>query len=165
MQHDDILKLLRERIVAFAASRFMGEMAEDLAQDVLMVLHEKYRHVSELTDLVPLAFRILRYKMSEAGRKAMRRGEYNLVPIEDVLVADPAEDQTGELLRRERLDRLIAALDQLTPRCRQVFRWKLEGKKFEEIRALLGVDSINTVYTWDFRCRKQLLDLLGGRWD
>jgi RNA polymerase sigma-70 factor (ECF subfamily) len=64
------------------------------------------------------------------------------VPIEEVLVADPGDDPAGELLRRERLERLS-----------------------EEIRELLGADSINTIYTWDFRCRKQLLDLLGGTWE
>ena len=110
MQRDETLKLLRERIVAFAASRSMGEMAEDLAQEVLVVLHEKYPSVCELTELVPLAFKILRYKMGEARRKAMRRGEYNLVSIEDVLLADPGEDQAGELLRKERLERLSRAV-------------------------------------------------------
>lgn len=25
--------------------------------------------------------------------------------------------------------------------------------------------SINTIYTWDLRCRKQLLDLMGGSWE
>jgi RNA polymerase sigma-70 factor (ECF subfamily) len=27
------------------------------------------------------------------------------------------------------------------------------------------VGSINTVYTWDFRCRKNLLELMGGNWE
>jgi len=29
----------------------------------------------------------------------------------------------------------------------------------------LDVHSINTIYTWDFRCRKKLLEKLGGSWD
>jgi RNA polymerase sigma-70 factor (ECF subfamily) len=41
---------------------------------------------------------------------------------------------------------------------------KLEGKSFDEIRQALDVHSINTIYTWDFRCRKKLLEKLGGRW-
>ena len=165
MDRDDILKHLRERIVAFAASRFMGETAEDLAQEVLIVLHEKYSHVVELGELAPLAFQILRFKMLEAKRKALRRGEYNQEPIEEMALADPTADPATEIERRERMERLLAALEQLTPRCRQLFRWKLEGKGFREIRALLAVDSINTVYTWDFRCRKQLLELMGGKWE
>ena len=30
---------------------------------------------------------------------------------------------------------------------------------------LLGAGSINTIYTWDARCRKRLLDLMGGSWE
>jgi ABC-type multidrug transport system ATPase subunit len=44
-------------------------------------------------------------------------------------------------------------------------RLKLEGRSFAEIQAEMKAGSINTVYTWDFRCRKQLLELLGGKWE
>jgi RNA polymerase sigma-70 factor (ECF subfamily) len=165
MQRDDVLKQLRERIVAFAASRLSRDAAEDLAQDVLVVLHEKYGKVTELTELVPLAFQILRFKMLEAHRKALRRGEYNQDPIDDLPLADPGADPATAVERKQRLERLLSAIEQLGSRCRQLFRWKLEGKSFAEIRALLQVDSINTVYTWDFRCRKELLEMMGGRWE
>ncbi len=39
-----------------------------------MVLHEKYPQVTELTELVPLSFQILRYKMLDLHRKTLRRG-------------------------------------------------------------------------------------------
>jgi RNA polymerase sigma-70 factor (ECF subfamily) len=39
-----------------------------------------------------------------------------------------------------------------------LFRLKLEGLSFPEIQKRLKVDSLNTLYTWDFRCRKQVLD-------
>jgi RNA polymerase sigma-70 factor (ECF subfamily) len=29
----------------------------------------------------------------------------------------------------------------------------------------MGAGSINTVYTWDFRCRQHLLELMGGSWE
>jgi RNA polymerase sigma-70 factor (ECF subfamily) len=67
--------------------------------------------------------------------------------------------------RKEMLERLTAALAKLGDRCRELFRLKLQGKSFSEIREILGAGSINTVYTWDFRCRKQLLELMGGRWE
>jgi RNA polymerase sigma-70 factor (ECF subfamily) len=44
-------------------------------------------------------------------------------------------------------------------------RLKLEGKSFVEIQKQMRAGSINTVYTWDFRCRKELLNLLGGSWE
>ena len=77
MDRDQILTALRERILAFATSRVSGDHAEDLTQDTLAVLHEKYADVIELTELVPLAFQVLRFKMLDAHRKALRRGEYN----------------------------------------------------------------------------------------
>ncbi len=165
MNREDIPKHLRERILAFATSRGSREMAEDVAQDVLMVLHEKYPHVTELTELVPLSFQILRYKMLDLHRKTWRRGEYNQESIEDRPVADSANDQLMEVEQKERIEQLIEALQQLGERCRELFRLKLEGHTFPEIQRILGEQSINTIYTWDSRCRKQLLALMGGRWE
>ena len=46
-----------------------------------------------------------------------------------------------------------------------MLRLKLQGKTFPEIQAILKVESINTIYTWDSRCRKQLIELMGGKWE
>lgn len=165
MERDEILSRLRERIVSFATFKLSREVAEDLAQEVLIVLHEKYRHVTELEDLLPLSFRILRYKMLESQRKSIRRGEHNPVAIEDLPLSNPGDNPGVEVERKQSLERLIEAMKQLSPRCRQLFRWKLEGKSFPEIQLLLGRRSINTVYTWDSRCRKRLLELMGGSWE
>ena len=59
----------------------------------------------------------------------------------------------------------MSAIGHLGPRCKDLFRLKLEGKTFAEIHVLLRAGSINTVYTWDARCRKQLLQLMGGSWE
>lgn len=165
MERDRILQTLRERILAFATSRVSRDLAEDLTQEVLVVLHEKYARVTDLTELVPLAFQVLRFKMLDAHRKAFRRGEYNQEPIEDLPLADPADDPAVQLDQRQRVDRLLAALAQLGERCRELFKWKLEGKSFPEIQTIMGQTSINTIYTWDLRCRKQLLSLMGGSWE
>ena len=49
MTRDEILTSLRERILAFATSRVSKDLAEDLTQEVLVLLHEKYARVTELT--------------------------------------------------------------------------------------------------------------------
>ncbi|MCE9534907.1 MAG: sigma-70 family RNA polymerase sigma factor [Nitrospirae bacterium] len=165
MNRDQILIVLRERILAFAALRVSRDRAEDLGQDVLAVLHEKYAHVTELTELVPLAFQILRFKMLDAHRKTLRRGEYNAESIDDVPIADSRDDPAMALDQKQRVDRLLTALAQLGERCRELFKWKLEGNNFPEIQKLMGQNSINTIYTWDLRCRKQLLTLMGGSWE
>lgn len=165
MTRDEILTRLRERILAFAASRVSRELAEDLTQDVLALLHEKYPAVSQLQDLLPLSFKILRFKLLEAHRKALRRGEYNQVPLEDLSLADPGGNPGTEIERKQLLDRLLAAMTQLGARCRELFRLKLEGRTFPEIQQIMQQRSINTIYTWDFRCRKELLALMGGSWE
>jgi RNA polymerase sigma-70 factor (ECF subfamily) len=165
MARDEILSRLRERIVAFVTSRVSRDVAEDLAQEVLMLLHEKYGHVERLEELLPLSLQITRFKILDLRRKAFRRGEYNLVPIEEVQVPDPNGNPGAEVERKQMLDRLSKAMAALGPRCRQLFRWKLQEKSFAEIQVLFGVRSINTVYTWDFRCRKELLEKMGGTWE
>ena len=165
MDREQILAALRERIVAFAASRIARDVAEDLAQEVLVLLHEKYSHVTRLDELLPLSFRIVRFKLTSLRRKAVRRGEYTQVSVDDIQMPDPG-DNPGTLLERQQMsERLRAAISQLEGRCRELFRLKLEGKTFAEIQPLLGAASINTVYTWDARCRKRLLDLMGGSWE
>ena len=165
MDRDQILAALRERILAFATLRVSRDLAEDVVQDVLAVLHDKYAHVAELTELVPLAFQVLRFKMLDAHRKSFRRGEYNQESIEDIPLTDPGDDPAKQLERKQTVDRLLQAMNQLGERCRELIKWKLEGKSFPEIQKLMGQNSINTIYTWDLRCRKQLLSLLGGSWE
>jgi RNA polymerase sigma-70 factor, ECF subfamily len=164
MDRDQILTALRERILAFATSRVSRDHAEDLTQEVMAVLHDKYPAVIELNELVPLAFQVLRYKMLDAHRKALRRGEYNQESVDDLPLADPNDDPVTQLDQKQRVDRLLSAIAQLGERCRELFKLKLEGKSFPEIKELMGQASINTIYTWDLRCRKQLLALMGGTW-
>ena len=161
----EILARLRERIVAFAASRYAGSHAEDLAQEVLVLIHEKYGQLDRLEDLVPLAFQILRFKLAALRRKAARRGEFNLVDVDAFPPPSDAPDPAAVLERKELLARLMGGIARLGERCRDLFRFKLQGRTFAEIQGLMGAASLNTIYTWDHRCRKQLLDTLGGRWD
>ena len=165
MDRDKILASLRERILAFATLRVSRAQAEDLTQEVLVVLHEKYPNIADLTELVPLAFQVLRFKMLDAHRKSLRRGEYNQESVDDLPLADPGDDPATQLDQKQRVDRLLAAIGQLGERCRELFKWKLEGRSFPEIQKIMGQTSINTIYTWDLRCRRQLLSLLGGSWE
>ena len=165
MTRDEILTSLRERILAFATSRVSREVAEDLTQEVLVLLQEKYARVTELTELVPLAFQVLRFKMLDAHRKSLRRGEYNQESVDELPLANPGDDPATLLDQKQRVDRLLAAVAQLGDRCRDLLTLKLEGHSFPEIQTRMGQHSINTIYTWDLRCRKQLLSLMGGTWE
>ena len=98
-------------------------------------------------------------------RKAARRGEYSQVSVTDIPLPDLNSNPADYVERKEMLDRLTRAVAQLGDRCRQLIRLKLQGKTFPEIQKIMGVAAINTVYTWDHRCRKDLLGLMGGEWE
>ena len=155
---DEILRKLRERIVGFAASRMQRDAAEDLAQEVLILLHQKYGHLDRLEDLLPLALKIIRFKMLAYRRKARRHGEYTQISVDEVQTADGGEDALTAMEQREARERLTTAIAGLGERCRKLLALKLDGKTFAEIQVALGVGSINTIYTWDFRCRQQLME-------
>ena len=53
----------------------------------------------------------------------------------------------------------------LGERCRELFRLKLEGYTFPEIQKRLEVAALNTLYTWDFRCRKQTHRTAWADWE
>jgi RNA polymerase sigma-70 factor, ECF subfamily len=165
LQRDELLARLRERIFRFAASRLQREAADDLAQEVLLVLHEKYPTLDRVEDLLPLSLEIARFKIMGARRKIVRRGENTQVSVDDLPLASGLADPFDQAARRERLTRLEAALDELGGRCRDLFRLKLQGFTFPEIQKRLGVSNLNTLYTWDFRCRKQLMEKLGEDWE
>lgn len=165
MDRDEILAKLRERIVRFAASHLAGDAAEDLAQETLMLLHERYAHVERLEDLLPLSFQIVRFKILSQRRKAARRGEYSQVSVTDIPLPDLDPNPADYLERKELLERLERAVGQLGERCRRLLRLKLQGKTFAQIQEIMGAGAINTVYTWDHRCRKHLLELMGGGWE
>ncbi len=162
---EQVLEKLRERIVSFAASRMQRDAAEDLAQEVLMLLHEKYGHLDRLEDLLPLSLKIVRFKLMAFRRKAQRRGEYTQVPVDEIQIAGDGADPLEAAEQREMRERLVRAVAQLGDRCRKLLALKLDGKTFAEMQVILGAASINTIYTWDFRCRKHLLELMGGGWE
>jgi RNA polymerase sigma-70 factor (ECF subfamily) len=165
VERTEILDKLRERIVRFAASRLGTDLAEDLAQEVLLVLHEKYSTLDRIEDLMPVSLEIARLKIWAARRKIRRRGEDRQVPAAELPLADPGSDPFERAALHQRLKRIEAVLAGMDERCRELFRLKLEGYTFPEIQQRLGVQTLNTLYTWDFRCRKQILARLGGDWE
>ncbi len=130
-----------------------------------MLLHEKYAHLDRAEDLLPLSLQIVRFKIMSLRRKSVRRGEYTQVSITDIPLPDLEANPADRLERKEMLERLSRAVGQLGERCRELIRLKLQGKSFSEIQKIMGVGAINTIYTWDHRCRKHLLELMGGTWE
>jgi RNA polymerase sigma-70 factor (ECF subfamily) len=165
VERNEILARLRERIVAYAASHITRDAAEDVAQETLMLLEEKYPELDRPEDLLPLSLQIVRFKIMSLRRKAGRRGEYNQVSVTDIPLPDLDANPADLLERKEMLERLGRAIGQLGERCKTLIRLKLQGKTFPEIQKIMNAATLNTVYTWDHRCRKHLLELMGGDWE
>jgi RNA polymerase sigma-70 factor (ECF subfamily) len=85
--------------------------------------------------------------------------------VDDYPLAGDGDSPEDYARKREISARLAAAVKKLGAECRKMMRLKLEGRTFPEIQVLLGAKSINTIYTWDYRCRKHLLGLMGGSWE
>src|SRR5437868_15052876 len=89
----------------FAASHMQRDVAEDLAQEVLMLLHEKYAHLERAEDLLPLSLQIVRFKIMSLRRKSARRGEYTQVSVTDIPLPDPDASPLDHLEKNEMRDR------------------------------------------------------------
>ena len=129
------------------------------------MLHEKYPALDRVEDLLPLSLEIARFKIVAARRKTIRRGENTQVSVDDLPLAGAGPDPLEQAVRRQRLELLEAALKDLGERCREIFRLKLQGLSFIDIQKQLNVGSINTLYTWELRCRKELRERLGSGWE
>ena len=110
MDREQVLAKLRERIVLFAASHLSRDAAEDLAQEVLLLLHEKYAHLERVEDLLPLSLQIVRFKIMSQRRKSVRRGEYTQVSITDIQLPDLDANPAEYVERKQILDRLAKAI-------------------------------------------------------
>ena len=163
LTRETALASLRLRVLAAARRRLSPADAEDLTQEVLLLLTTKYAEVEDPGQLVALALGILRKKRADLWRKAARRGETNAQDPADLPLPHGGPGPDTVAADRERLRLFADAAARLDGRCREILRRKLEGLSFVEIAAELG-RPVNTVYSWDFRCHQRLRKLLGDRW-
>ena len=164
LSRETILASLRLRILAAARRRLSPADAEDLTQEVLLLLRPPS------TPRWKTPANSWRSGSGYSGRNGPTSG------------ASPP----GEARRPRRTPRPCpcpTGVPGLTPwpptangcayspmqrprldgRCREILRRKLEGLSFVEIAAEFR-RPVNTVYSWDFRCHQRLRKLLGDRW-
>jgi RNA polymerase sigma-70 factor (ECF subfamily) len=159
---DAALQALRARLLSAARQRLSPADAEDVTQETLLLLATKYAHVHDPAELVALGIAILRRKRADLWRKANRRGEPTAEDAAALPLPDGRPSAETSAADRERLRLFEEAAARLGARCREILRRKLDGMSFVEIAAELGAP-VNTVYSWDRRCRETLRRLLGAR--
>lgn len=163
LTRETALASLRIRILAAARRRVSPADAEDLTQEVLLLLTTKYADLDDPGQLVALALGILHKKRADFWRKAARHGEAAVEDPAGMPLPDRRPRPDTVASDRERLSLFTKAAARLGDRCRDLLRRKIEGQSFVEIAAQLG-HPVNTVYSWDHRCHQRLRSLLGDRW-
>lgn len=125
-----------------------------------MLLEQRYSHLNEIGDLLPVAIRTMSFKIRSL-RRAISRRRVGDTQIENIQVAanDPNAEEQFEAAELQR--RIMAAVDKLGGRCKRLFLLKLEGHRLAQIREMLGASSMPQLYMWDFRCRTSLRELIG----
>ncbi len=155
-----LLVLIRERIVNYGTSHVGRESAEDLAQDTLMLLEQKYSNLEQMGDLLPVAIRIMSFKL-KSFRRTTGRQRVSDTPIDEMPLTSADPDAAEQLARAEFRKSIFAALDKLGSRCKRLFLLKLEGHRLTQIREMLGASTMQQLYMWDFRCRESMRQLIG----
>lgn len=138
----------REALLRFLTVRTGSQaQAEDLIQDVFLRLQAM--GASEAADirnpqafLYRLASNLFLDRLKYDQRRGRRDDEWRRSQADDVAGEDVADAPSAEdaVWARLKLDRIIAALDGLTPNCRQAFRLhKLEGRSHAETAEAMGL--------------------------
>ncbi len=127
----------------------------------MLVLHNKYGHLDSAADLIPVAVTTMKFKIQEFRRDRDRaHSSIESTPFAPPRSTDPNPEQSAHTLELRAL--LLSAIQELGERCRELFRLKLEGYNYQEIKERMGAGSVNTVYVWDHRCTEQLRPKLKG---
>ena len=125
-----------------------------------MLIETRYSHLDQTRDLIPLAIRIMNFKIKSL-RRGVNRQRLSDTRIEETPLSDSAPDPAQQVESSEFQARIMDSLEKLGNRCRRIFLLKLEGHRLLEIRELIGADTMQQLYLWDFRCRARMRELMG----
>lgn len=153
---DELFGRIRHNVFGFLRRRHGDSDAEDMTQRAILVVLERYPHISQEPDLVPLAIRCAQYVQMEEMRKRRR----TVQPPEDGFDLPSGELPTEEkLLWDARVDQLYKAIPKLGERCRNILRQRLLEVPSNTIAASLETTTA-TLFVWESRCRGSLQKLI-----
>ena len=153
----------RSALVRYAGSlvRRSEHDAEDIAQDVLIALHDALRAGEEPDELRPWLYRVTRNRAIDAVRRK-RWGDAAL-DADALLAGDDREDPEAVLRRRESIRRLVEDLADLPVRQREaLLARELDGLGAEEVAQRLGV-TVAAAQKLAMRARENLVKTRDAR--
>lgn len=166
MKSEDLEKL-RVRIRSYAASKQGGQAAEDITQEVLVVLAEKEKALGsplKFNDAMGFAVETLKYKCLEHGRRA--RKDSREIPVDDfsthpgfVVDADQYVTLEQKQEQKQLLERLKKGIRRLPERCQKLIKFDLERLDTKTISVQLNI-SVGNVWTTRSRCYEKLKQIV-----
>jgi RNA polymerase sigma-70 factor (ECF subfamily) len=130
--HRALIKFLRRRLS-------VAEDAEDVAQEAYIRLM-RYEGSSEINSPSAMLFRIAVNVANDHGRAAVARQNKLHVKLDDVELPSELPSAEREALASQTLDLLLEAIEQLPPKCRQVFLLsRASDMTYSEIAAHCGI--------------------------
>jgi RNA polymerase sigma-70 factor (ECF subfamily) len=126
-------------------------VAQEIVQEVFLKLYLAMRDGPKIEHPRAWVFRVAH----NLGLN-LRAGERRLEPLpETVSPASPARNPEEALAAKQRDERLLAAVAELSPQQRQCLHLRAEGLRYHEIAATLGV-SVSTVNEFVRRAIRKL---------
>lgn len=138
----ELYKRYYAALVVYAV-KFLGnkEEAEDVVQDVLVALWEKGGRFESVLKLVNFLYLSVHNRCLNVLKSHSIRDQYKQYFQASNLEEEDAEE---EIMNREAMRMLWQLVDELPPRCREVFLLYMDGRKNEEIAVALDI-ALDTV--------------------
>lgn len=155
----DLFREFYQSLVMFAM-RYIGVQseAEDIVQDLFVAVYEKQEKFLSYNSFRMFLYNSVRntcLNLIKHRKVEEKYIHYSLAHMED------GEGYDWELLEEELWRRLFKTIDELPPRCREVFLLSLDGKKNEEIAKELHI-TLLTVKTQKKKAVHYLREKLGS---
>ena len=156
---EQLFEFLRKRFLSIARYR-LPEAAEDVVQETLIVVHQRFSEFLTLDGLIAFTNQVLRNKIGNAYQEGYRRGRSELGD------RDSGQRMDDELEGGE-FDRIVrASIDKLSSRqsvCGDILGCLYNGLEPTEISSRLGITK-SKLKVQTFRCRQALRNLLSAEY-
>jgi RNA polymerase sigma factor (sigma-70 family) len=159
----------RERIFSFLRIRYISiaryrlpDFAEDIVQDTLVVVHERFSTIETLEQLIAFANQVLRNKIGNVYQSLRRKTNQ----IESQEVEEDRFDMAGEIEAGELESIIRNSIDRLGQRyshCQKILLSLYEGLSASEICEKMGITK-SQLKVRTFRCREALRSLLADNY-
>lgn len=134
----------REELFHFIVGRVgCRDTAQDILHDTFVRLMDFLRH-GQVESPRPFLYQVAGNLIVDHHRRSQHRSYVDLEEPHEVLAAipDPTPQPEEIAIARDRLERLQQAVDELPPRCREVFTLlKFKHYSYAEVERELGISS------------------------